>query len=82
MRITTGIMEAQQNLSVLIEQVKAGNDVTITDGGEPVAVLTAPKIRREPKGFPDLSAFRESLGLDIDEAYLDKIMSEDREDRV
>ncbi len=68
---TAGILDAQQNLSVLIEEVKAGHDVTITDGGEPVAVLTAPKIRRESLGMTEEAADR-----------LEAIILEDRQDRV
>ena len=34
-----GIREARQNLSVLIDEVKKGHEVVITERGKPVAVI-------------------------------------------
>ena len=47
--------EARQNLSELLEEVKKGREIVITDRGRPVARL-APVERRRP--FPDLSRVR------------------------
>ena len=38
-----GIREARQNLTALIEEVRKGHEVTITDRGRPVARLVAPR---------------------------------------
>ncbi len=50
-------VEARQNLSALLEEVKKGRDILITDRGPPVARL----VPAGPPGgrpFPDLSAHR------------------------
>ena len=52
-----GIREARQNLSALIDDVKRGREIVITDRGRPVARLVAPG-RRATAPFPDLSRFR------------------------
>lgn len=38
-----GIREARQNLTALIEEVRQGHEVTITDRGRPVARLVPPR---------------------------------------
>jgi prevent-host-death family protein len=74
-----GIREARQALSVLLEEVKKGHEIVITDRGKPVARLTAYRQLSE-KPFPDLSKFRASM------PRLDPPLSEtvalEREDRV
>lgn len=61
---TAGIREARQNLSALLERVKQGEEITITDRGKPVAVVSAPKpIQRKP--FPDMREIRKSLNVDL-----------------
>ena len=52
-----GIREARQNLSALIEDVKLGREIVITDRGRPVARLVPPT-QASPRAVPDLSAFR------------------------
>jgi prevent-host-death family protein len=55
-----GIREARQNLTALIEEVRKGHEVTITDRGKPVARLVPP--RREPaKPFAGRTAFRRKI---------------------
>lgn len=55
-----GIREARQNLSVLIEDVKKGREIVITDRGRAVARLVPPS---QPTGapFPDLARFRRTM---------------------
>ena len=48
---TAGVREARQNLTELLDHVKKGREVVITDRGRPVARL-APVERR--RSFPDL----------------------------
>lgn len=55
-----GIREARQNLSALIEEVKKGREVVITDRGRPVARL-APLERQSRRPFPDLTEFRKRM---------------------
>jgi antitoxin (DNA-binding transcriptional repressor) of toxin-antitoxin stability system len=54
------IREARQNLSALIEDVKRGREIVITDRGRPVARLVAPG-HRATAPFPDLSRFRRAM---------------------
>jgi prevent-host-death family protein len=60
---TVGIREARQNITALIEEVKKGREVMITDRGKPVARLVGPPPVLSKKPFPDLSKFRASLKL-------------------
>jgi len=55
-----GIREARQNLSALIEDVKRGREIVITDRGHPVARLVPPS-RQTAAPFPDLSRFRRTM---------------------
>lgn len=73
-----GIREARQNLSVLIDEVRKGREVIITERGKPVARL-APLERRSRLPFPDLTEFRKRMPkLD---PPLSQTIIEDREDR-
>jgi len=74
-----GVREARQNLSALLEEVKKGREILITDRGKPVARL-APPVRRAARRFPDRSAFRKTMPrLD---PPLSQTIIEDREDRI
>jgi prevent-host-death family protein len=55
-----GIREARQNLSVLIEEVRKGQEITITDRGRPVARLVPP-LPPEVKPFKGRAAFRRKM---------------------
>src|SRR5437899_5182983 len=55
---TAGVREARQNLTDLLDDVKKGREIVITDRGRPVARL-APVERRRP--FPDLSSVRRAF---------------------
>ena len=46
--VTVGVHEAKTNLSALLRRVAAGEEVTITRGGEPVARIV-PAQRRAPR---------------------------------
>ncbi len=73
-----GIREARQNLSVLLEEVKKGREVLITDRGKPVARLVPPR-RSGAKPFPDRSAFRRTMPRL--NPPLSQTIVEEREDR-
>lgn len=73
-----GIREARQNLSVLIEEVRKGREVVITDRGKPVARLVPPA-PRSAKPFPNRSAFRRSMPV-LDPPLSESLIA-DREDR-
>ncbi len=75
-----GIREVRQNLSALLEAIKGGQELIVTEHGRPVARLV-PVDASESKAFPDLSAFRArmpKLSLSLSQALLD----EDRADRL
>jgi prevent-host-death family protein len=76
---TAGIREARQNLSVLLDEVRKGREVVITDRGRPVARLVPPLPPRS-RGFRGRKAFRGSLPRL--EPSLSHTVIEDREDRV
>jgi len=73
-----GIREARQNLSALIEDVKKGREIVITDRGRPVARLLPPE-RPTAAPLPDLSRFRRTMPLL--EPLLSESIVEDRGDR-
>jgi prevent-host-death family protein len=76
---TAGVREARQNLSTLLDEVKKGREVVITERGRPVAKLV-PADRPPGKGVPNLSAFRRTMpALD---PPLSATVQEDREDRL
>ena len=76
---TAGVREARQNLSALLDEVKKGREVVITEHGRPVAKLVPPDQPRR-KGVPNLAAFRRSMP--IFDPPISETVSEDREDRV
>jgi prevent-host-death family protein len=55
-----GIREARQNLTALIEEVRKGHEVTITDRGKPVARLVAPRPEKA-KPFAGRADFRRRM---------------------
>lgn len=73
---TAGVREARQNLTELLDEVKKGREVLITDRGRPVARL----IRIESSStFPDLRRVRRAYrgpAPGLSQAVID-----DREDR-
>jgi len=76
---TAGVREARQNLSALLEEVKRGREVVITERGRPVARLV-PADRSRGKGVPNLAAFRRTMPrLD---PPLSKTVESERDDRV
>jgi prevent-host-death family protein len=56
----TGVREARQNLSALIEEVRKGHEITITDRGRPVARLVPP-LSSVSVPFHGRSAFRRTM---------------------
>jgi prevent-host-death family protein len=73
-----GIREARQRISELIEIVRKGREVLITDRGKPVARLT-PVRGFNALPYPGRADFRRSMPkLRLP---LSKAISEDREDR-
>jgi len=71
-----GVREARQDLTALLDDVRRGREVTITDRGRPVARLV-PVTPRRP--FPDLAAVRRRTPP-IDPP-LSRAILEEREDR-
>jgi prevent-host-death family protein len=72
-----GVREARQNLTDLLDDVKKGREVVITDRGRPVARLS-PVEQRRP--FPNLARVRRGFrGADPD---LSRAILEEGEDRL
>jgi len=78
MRIA-GVREARQNLSELLDEVKKGREVVITERGRPVARLVPPG-RRRGRGVPDLAAFRRRMP--VLDPPLSTTVAEERDDRL
>ena len=76
---TAGVREARQNLSALLDEVRRGREVVITERGRPVAKLVPPD-RRSSKGIPNLAAFRRKMP--VLDPPLSTTVAEDREDRL
>jgi prevent-host-death family protein len=78
MRIA-GVREARQNLSALLDEVRKGREVVITERGRPVAKLVPPD-RPPGKGVPNLAAFRRKMP--VLDPPLSATVAEDRRDRL
>jgi prevent-host-death family protein len=76
---TAGIREARQNLSALLDEVRKGREVVITDRGKPVARLVPPAPRRARR-FPDLAGFRRTMP--VVKPSVSAAVAEDRADRI
>ena len=76
---TAGVREARQNLSALLDEVRMGREVVITERGRPVARLVPPG-RPGGRGVPDLKAFRRKMP--VLHPPLSTAVAEDRADRV
>jgi len=76
---TAGVREARQNLSALLDEVKKGREIVITERGRPVAKLVPPD-RPRGRGVPNLASFRRKMP--ILHPPLSVTVIEDREDRL
>jgi len=76
---TAGVREVRQNLSALLDEVRKGREIVITERGRPVARLVPPG-RPRGKGVPNLAAFRRSMP--VLEPPLSASLAEDRADRL
>jgi prevent-host-death family protein len=74
-----GIRETRQNISKLIEIVRKGREILITDHGKPVARLV-PAGRSNARAYPGRADFRRSMPTL--HPPLSLAISEDREDRL
>jgi len=76
---TAGIREARQNLSALLDEVKKGREIVITEHGRPVAKLV-PVDPARGKRPVDFAAIRRTMPV-IDPP-LSAALDEVREDRL
>jgi prevent-host-death family protein len=74
----SGLREARHHLSALIDEVRKGREVEITDRGRVVARLVPPS-GSVGKGLPDLKALRTSLRPVS--PPLSSLIAADRDDR-
>ncbi len=72
------VKELRSELRRVIDQVEAGEEMTITRRGKVVARLVPPE--SEPKEFPDLTEFRASIELN-GEGISETLIRERREAR-
>jgi len=76
---TAGVREARQNLSLLLDEVRKGREVVITERGRPVAKLV-PADRPRGKTVPNLAAFRRKMP--VLNPPLSATVAKDRADRL
>jgi prevent-host-death family protein len=76
---SAGVREARQNLSALLDEVKKGREVVITERGRPVAKLV-PLDPPRGRGVPNLAAFRRTMP--VFDPPLSTTVAEERDDRV
>ena len=76
---TAGVREARQNLSSLIEEVRKGRDVLLTEHGRPVARLVS-ALPEPTKPFKSHKRFRATIHVKGN--ALSEAIAEDREDRI
>ena len=76
---TAGVREARQNLSALLDEVKSGREVVITERGRPVAKLVPPD-RPRSGGVPNLAPFRRKMP--VLDPPLSTTVSAERDDRI
>jgi prevent-host-death family protein len=74
-----GVREARQNLSALLDEVRKGREIVITERGRPVARLVPPG-RTRGKGVPNLAGFRRKMP--VLDPPLSASVAEERADRV
>ena len=74
-----GIREARQNLSALLDEVRKGREVVITDRGRPVARLVPP---RGESTLPFSSHRRFRAGIRLTGRPLSDTVAEERGDRL
>jgi prevent-host-death family protein len=74
---TAGIRKVRQDLTSLLDDVRKGREVVITERGRAVARIV-PIGQRKP--FPDLAAVRRRIG--VLDAPLSQTVIDDRDDRV
>jgi len=75
---SAGIREARQNLSALLEEVRKGREIVLTDRGRPVARIVPP-VRQAARAFSSHRRFRASIRLRG--KPLSASVVEEREDR-
>ena len=76
---TAGVREARQNLSALLDEVKKGREIVITEHGRAVAKLVPPD-RPRGTGVPNFAAIRRRMP--VFDPPLSTTLDEDREDRL
>ena len=76
---TAGVREARQNLSALLDEVKKGREILITERGRPVARLVPPD-RPRGRPIPNLAAFRRTMPVLVPQ--LSRTLVEARDDRL
>lgn len=75
---SAGIREARQNLSAILEEVRRGREVVITDRGRPVARIVPPQAE-SARPFSSRRRFRASIR--VRGAPLSGTVADEREDR-
>jgi prevent-host-death family protein len=76
---SAGIRQVRQNLSSILDEVRKGREVVITDRGRPVARIVPPR-RESLRAFSSHRRFR--AGIRLRGPRLSATVIDEREDRV
>ena len=70
--------EFREHLSSYLDAAERGQTITITRRGRPSAMLAAAEAKGEPLDVAALRAFRESLGVRVDESVVVRAREDER----
>ena len=76
---SAGIREARQNLSAILDEVRKGREVLLTDRGRPVARIVPP-LRESARPFSSHRRFRQ--GIRLKGKLLSDTLADERADRL
>jgi len=75
------VRAAKAKLSALLELVAGGQEVTITSGGKPKAVLSPVGSRKARKVFTGMGNYLKSMPMQTEGPFADEIVRADRDGR-
>ena len=79
--LTIPVRVAKAKLSALLELVAAGQEITITSGGKPKAVLSPVGSHKARKVFTGMGDYLKSMPLQTEGPFADEIVRADRDGR-
>lgn len=75
------VRAAKAKLSALLEMVAGGQEVTITSGGKPKAILSPMGKHKERKVFTGMGDFLKTMPMQTEGPFADELIRADRDGR-